>query len=143
MAVEYRRREPPATPEVIDSLEQRIGHRLPTAYRDYLRHQDGGRLASNHEGVKTVFGLGDLPDWASMWEILEVYRGRVPTWLLPVADDEVGNLFAVSLRNEDLGTVWFWDHEEETGEGDPPTMDNITLKAPDWRTFLDSLQPLN
>jgi hypothetical protein len=62
--------------------------------------------------------------------------------LLPVASDQFGNLFAVSLRDEDNGSVWFWDHEEEADEDEPPTEANIKLMGPDWSTFLRSLQPL-
>lgn len=142
MAVEYVRREPPASWELVDRLEQRIGRPLPASYRDYLRQQDGGRLDNNDEAVNTVFGLGDVPDWANMWNKLETYRDRVPPWLLPVANDDCGNLFAVSLREEDLGSVWFWDHEEEADEGEPPSEDNIELKASDWPTFLDTLRPI-
>ena len=61
----------------------------------------------------------------------------------PVADDEVGNLFTISLRDEDFGTVWFWDREKEASEGEPPAEDNIELKAPDWLTFLDSFRLLD
>lgn len=142
MTVAYRRREPGAPADLITRLEQRVGRPLPDSYRDYLLHCDGGRLAANHEAVKTVFGIGEVPDWANMWKILDLFQDRVPAWLLPVAADEYGNLFAVSLRDDDRGSVWFWDHEEEADEGDPPSEDNINLKAPDWPSFLESLQPL-
>src|SRR5438045_1042548 len=116
MTVEYLRREPPASPQLVERLEQQLGRRLPESYRDYLLKQDGGRLRSNDAGVNTIFGLGEVPDWASMWRVLKTFHDRVPAWLLPVARDEVGNLYAISLRDEDLGSVWFWDHEEEADE---------------------------
>jgi hypothetical protein len=75
-----------------------------------------------------------------MWENLDVYNGRVPSWLLPVADDEYGNLYAVSLRSHDLGSVWFWDHEEEADEGEAPSEENISRKAGSWGEFLQGLQ---
>jgi cell wall assembly regulator SMI1 len=141
MAVAYRRREPPASPELIHRLEQRIDAPLPHSYRVYLTEQDGGRLADNSEAAKTVFGLGNVPDWANIWDKLDTYQGRVPPWLLPIAQDEYGNLFAISLRSQDNGSVWYWDHEEEANEGEPPSNDNIQYKAPDWPTFLDQLTP--
>jgi len=142
MTVGYLRQEPPATPELIERLERRIGTRLPAGYHGYLLRQDGGRLASNSGAVNTVYGLGDVPDWASMWDALDVYAGRVPRWLLPVAEDEYGNLFAVSLREQDNGSVWFWDHEEEADEGEPPREDNLTYRADDWPSFLAGLEPV-
>jgi cell wall assembly regulator SMI1 len=141
MTVEYRRREPAASPELIDRLERRIGRPLPDSYRHYLLQQDGGRLASNDQAVNTVFGLGDVPDWASMWDVLDTYAGRMPGWLLPVADDEYGNVFAISLRDGDRGSVWFWDHEEESGDNEEPAEDNIRRVASDWPAFLQSLGP--
>jgi cell wall assembly regulator SMI1 len=141
MSVAYYDRQPPATPEQIERLQQRIGRPLPTSYRAYLAEQDGGRLDNNDQAVNTIFGVGDLPDDDSIWEQLDVYGGRVPAWLLPVADDEYGNLYAISLRAQDDGAVWFWDHEEEADEGDPPTEDNLHYKAADWLDFLNRLAP--
>lgn len=141
MAVEYRRREPPAGPEQLRRLAERIGVPLPASYREYLLEQDGGRLAPNNEAVKTVFGLGDVPDGSNMWRKLTTYAGRVPNWLLPVASDEYGNLFAVSLRQQDNGSVWFWDHEEEADEGEPPSEENIAYKGEDWPGFVAGLAP--
>jgi cell wall assembly regulator SMI1 len=142
MVVQYLRRQPPAAPELVERLEQRIGRRLPTSYRDYLLRQDGGWLESNDAAVKTIFGVGNVKDSASMWRALETFDERVPAWLLPVARDEYGNLFAVSLRDEDLGSVWFWNHEEEADEDEPPVEENLELKAPDWPGFLSSLRPV-
>lgn len=142
MTVGYLRREPPASPEQIDQLERRIGTSLPADYRQYLAEQNGGRLENNNEAAKTVFGLGDeLPDYTNMADMLDTYAGRVPAWLLPVAQDEYGNLFAVSLRPEDNGSLWFWDHEEEADEGEPPAEDNIQRKADSWSQFLNQLTP--
>jgi hypothetical protein len=102
---------------------------LPPAYRAYLAEHDGGRLDDNDDAVKMVFGVGDVPEWASIWEALDTYSGRVPDWLLPVADDEYGNLFCISLRDTDRGSVWFWDHEQEAGDGS-------------WPSVLASLRPI-
>jgi cell wall assembly regulator SMI1 len=143
MIVDYRRVAPPAEPADIERLCQRIGHVLPDDYRDYLLSQDGGRLMDNNEAVKEIFGVrNDAPDWANMWDKLDTFHGRVPAWLLPVAQDEYGNLFAISLRDGDFGSVWFWDHEEEADEGEPPSLENIEPKAPDWNTFLRDLRSI-
>jgi cell wall assembly regulator SMI1 len=142
MAVNYVRREPPASRELVDRLEKRLGRNLPNDYRNYLLEQDGGRLDNNSGAVNTVFGLGEVPDWANMWSILTTFEDRLPAWLLPVARDEYGNLYAVSLRDVDSGSVWFWDHEEEADEGEPPTEENIEWKSPNWQAFIESLQPV-
>ena len=142
MAVTYRERRSPASELLLERLERRVGRALPADYRSYLVEQDGGQLSDNSETIREIFSLGEVPEFASMWHNLEVYADRVPYWLLPVASDQFGNLFAVSLRDEDNGSVWFWDHEEEADENEPPTEANIKLMAQDWPTFLRSLQPL-
>jgi hypothetical protein len=143
MAVGYSDPEPPADPALIERLEQQLGRPLPASYRRYLEQQDGGRLEENSEVVDEIFGLGDdVPDFARMWDVLETFDGRVPSWLLPVARDVYGNLFTISLRDSDQGSVWFWDHEEEADEDEPPSEENVTYKATDWLTFLDGLTPL-
>lgn len=143
MAVGYRRLAEPASDARIADLEQRLGRRTPDAYRDYLRRHDGGYLEDNSQAVSTVFGLGaELPGYASMWSRLDTYAGRVPEWLLPVANDAYGNLYCLSLRDTDHGSVWLWDHEEEADEDEPPTEDNLTRVAESWPGFLDSLQPI-
>src|SRR5262245_58742105 len=144
MAVAFSESQLPASGESIQRLERHIGRPLPSGYRDFLRQHDGGPLDLNDKAVNEVFGLGDdVPDFASMWHNLETYRERVPDWLLPVADDSFGNLFTISLRPQDEGSVWFWDHENEADEDEPPTAENIRLVAPDWPTFLNSLNPVD
>lgn len=142
MPVSYRREAPPATPADVERLEQRIGHELPPDYRNYLLTRDGGRLQDNDQALKVVFGVReDAPDWAKMFNKLDVFHGRHPDWLVPVAQDEYGNLFALSVRDQDYGSVWFWDHEEEADEDEPPSEDNIELRASSWTEFMLSLQP--
>jgi cell wall assembly regulator SMI1 len=144
MAVAFSEPQAPASEESIQRLERQIGRPLPSGYRDFLRQHDGGPLDLNDKAVNEVFGLGDdVPDFASMWQKLETYRERVPDWLLLVANDSFGNLFTISLRPQDEGSVWFWDHEKEADEDEPPTEDNIRQVAPDWPTFLNSLQPVD
>lgn len=142
MAVPYYEPQPPAPPEAVDRLEQRIGRALPPSYRNHLLQHDGGRMDNNNRYLHTVFSVGAVKPIASIFSRLDTFAGRVPDWLLPVARDEGGNLFALSLRDTDYGSVWFWDHEYEAYEGEEPTEDNITRVSEDWETFMQSLNPL-
>lgn len=142
MAIGYARRSPPADPALLDRLEQQIGRPLPAAYRAHLGAQDGGRFEDNDRALKQVFGVAeDLPSYQNIWAKLRTYEGRVPAWLLPFASDEYGNLFALSLRDDDHGAVWFWDHEGEDDESEPPSEENLTQVAPDLPGFLAALAP--
>jgi len=143
MAVGFKEAAEPASASDVERLEQRIGRALPADYRAFLLRQDGGWVADNDQALKEIFAIGeDAPDWSNLWDMLELYNGRLPHWLLPVADDEYGNLFAISTRDSDFGSVWFWDHEEEADEGEPPSEENIEQRSTSWTDFLLGLQPV-
>ncbi|KUL39289.1 hypothetical protein ADL15_09995 [Actinoplanes awajinensis subsp. mycoplanecinus] len=138
----YYQPQQPASAQNLARLEERVGRTLPASYRDHLLQQDGGRMDNNDQYLHTVFSVGDVKPIASIFSRLDTFAGRVPEWLLPVARDEGGNLFALSLREKDFGSVWFWDHEFEADEGEPPTEDNIRLITSDWATFIQSMNPI-
>jgi len=68
----------------------------------------------------------------------EAYRGRVPDDYLPIADDPAGNLFCVTLRGDDKGAIYFWDHEHE--REDPSDRGNMYRVAGDIRELLSKLR---
>jgi cell wall assembly regulator SMI1 len=141
--MEYKEAGPAAQRGDVERLEARIGRSLPEEYRTYLFAQDGGWAKDNTLAVDEIFGLReDAPYSGNMWEKLAVFGGRVPEWLLPVAQDVHGNLFAISLRDADIGSVWFWDHEEEADEGESPGEDNINQVATSWSAFLRDAMPI-
>jgi hypothetical protein len=116
---------------------------LPADYRQHAVSPGGGRLAENSTAVKVVFTMSDTaPEWARISEALETYEDRLPGWLTPVARDEFGNLFCLSIRRSDGGSIWFWDHELEADEGEAPRLDNINRVADNWTQFLNGLTPL-
>lgn len=139
MTVGFREQVGPASVPDVQRLEQRAGQPLPGEYRAYVLSVGGGYLLDNSKAVKLIFGVrDDAPDWARIADKLDTFHGRVPDWLLPAAQDEYGNLYLVSLRN---GAVWFWDHEQEADEGEPPTTANLDQVADSWSQFLNGIQP--
>jgi SMI1 / KNR4 family (SUKH-1) len=141
MSIRFEDTGDPADEEALEELEARAGHALPVAYRDFLEAHDGAVPEANR-----------LPDAASRTEVAvrtflsaeEVLRtldalgpDRVPTELLPISDDELGN--GLWINTED-GTVWSYDHEDE----DPAEEDlwaAFTREAEDLEELLDRLEP--
>jgi len=39
-----------------------------------------------------------------------------PQWLVPLADDEGGNLFCYSLKKNDEGSIYYYNHEFDYGD---------------------------
>ena len=110
---------PPATPEAVKAFEAEIGYDLPAPYRAFLLLHNGGRpepdavLVNGEEStLRTLYGLrGDEPD--DLRTNAEAYRGEVPPGLLPIGEDDCGNLFCLAVGGRDRGAVFFWDHERD------------------------------
>lgn len=140
---------PPVATEQISQVQRVLGNDLPEPYVAFLHAQNGGRLEPNeselaeahHLGVGVIefFGIGQSPD---LLERHRFYQGRVPGDLLPIADAEGGNLICLALTGEHRGAVFFWDHEWESEEDEPPRYENVHRIAPDFDTFVAALQSL-
>jgi cell wall assembly regulator SMI1 len=146
MSVEFDTANPPAAAARIAELEKRIGHQLPVGYRHFLLRQDGGYIAAiNTEALEEVFSVSQSePDYGQIWAYLgHLTDGSLPPGLLPVASDSEGNYFAVSLRAEDEGSVWFVHHEAEQDDNGVITPIEVIRKAASWPEFLASVQPID
>ena len=59
-----------------------------------------------------------------------------PEWLVPLADEEGGDIFAYSIKKEDEGAIYYYSHEFEYGENPE---NYIKFLAKDIEIFLESL----
>jgi len=128
--------------------------RIPPSYRAFLTERDYGRPVErdftfrrgeelDHGGVKQFLGVGPVPRPAM--NLIDVagalaVPGRVPSGVLPIADDPFGNSVCLDGREGRDGPVLFWDHEEEPEE--PEDESNLYFVAPDLASFLDGLTEL-
>jgi hypothetical protein len=141
----------PAPEEGVAAAERQLEVRIPRDYREFLLEVcNGGRPEDNvfermedevSTGVVSFLGVGHRDDDDDMVKVYEIFKDRVPPWLLPVARAEAGNLICISIRPEDEGAVYFWDHELEAEEGESPTEENLTLLADSFRGFASALRP--
>jgi hypothetical protein len=129
------------------AFEQRLGHELPAAYREFLLEHNGGvpeatlvKVRRVNSSVKHLHGLHKGPAWARLDAARKVYEGRMPEGLLPIGSDPFGNVYCLGLSGRWRGKVWFWDHEAEADEAEPPRTDNLELVAPDFASFLAKLR---
>ncbi len=139
---------PPLTAADLQAVEARIGRPIPPAYRAFLLQHNGGYpdLAdfcfadSTGDGGSVAAFLGvNVPAPMDLEHYLHVYRDRIPPTMFPIAHDPGGNLILLATAGPDNGAVYFWDHEAEAEEGDPPTAVNLTRIAADFAAFLSSL----
>lgn len=129
------------------AFERRIGRKLPADYRAFLLEHNGGtpdatlvKVRGVSSAVKRLHGLHNGPSWARLESLRRSHAGRVPAGLLPIGADPFGNVFCLGLAGRWRGKVWFWDHEGEADEDEPPRVDNLKLVAASFASFLAKLR---
>lgn len=68
-----------------------------------------------------------------------MFRKRIPSWYFPIANDSGGNLYLMSLYQENHGLIAFWRHEEETTGDADQYFDNMSIVATSFSEFLDHI----
>jgi len=93
----------------IARLEQAIGGTLPLEYFEFARTHNGATPESNSILIGTDNESG-VRCFVSVAEAISLVREieGFPRQTIPLAEDDCGNYFYVSLRS---GGVFFWDHE--------------------------------
>jgi hypothetical protein len=129
------------------AFQRRIGHELPADYREFLLEHNGGvpeativETKSVSSLVRRLHGLHGGPSWARLDKLRKTFDGRVPDGMLPIGTDPFGNLYCLGIAGRFRPKVWFWDHEGEAHEGEPPRTDNLTLVAPSFASFIGKLR---
>ena len=128
----------------VDKFAIYHGLQLPAEYKDFLVYSNGGkpntkmRLVELSSGmpltsVRYFLALSAVNHFSLEWHY-DSYKGRIPFGLLPIATDSGGNLICISLRREDVGAVYFWDHESEDSQ------DKLLLVANSFAEFLRLLR---
>lgn len=138
--------EQPLKDEDIMRLERRLDIKLPELYRDHLLKHNGGypnnACFSAEQGTGSCIHYfyaiydGEYSNFYEYYFIYKVEQQRMPNNIIPVAYDESGNQICISVSGDDLGVVYFWDHEEET---QPATYENLYKISDDFNDFLDKL----
>ncbi len=109
------------TEDSLQAVEQKYSCQLPDDYRRFLLENNGAFpspdcVSFEEAGQKTAsdvfcfFAIADDRAWASMEWHYETYFGRLPKDTLPIARDSGGNLWLLSVRSDDAGSIYFWDH---------------------------------
>lgn len=137
------------TSEELEDAEKRLHVAFPSEYREFLLKHNGGRPTPKSFEFKDTHGNDSdslihffLAIYNGYDDNLEIeYRARVEEdrllpHFVPIANDPFGNLICLSVAGEDLGKVYFWDHEIE-----PETAgyENMSLIADSFTEFLNKL----
>ena len=140
---------PTITEDALRTFEQEHSFQLPTDYRDFLlssngafpspncvRFEEAGRTTASD--VFCFFAIGDERAGLSMdWHYV-TYSGRIPKNTIPIGRDSGGNLWLLSLRSADGGSIFFWDHGSY-GSFDETDLSNWPKVAPSFQEFREML----
>lgn len=132
--------------ERLAQVEERLGVHFAVDYRSFLLKHNGGIPSPNRFKFKEVKGdysdslvyrfLAIDTEKFNLEREVEIYAGRIPDHLVPIAADPFGNVICIAVAGPSAGAVYFWDHEEE---GDVLNNDNVYLIADTFTEFLDLL----
>lgn len=130
-------------------LDELAGPGLPAEYWNFMLANNGGALResahlpddSSGTSVRAFLTVDDPqgPAGYDLAHYLKSYAGRYPQGFLPIGVDGSGNLILLDTGYEQPGSVWFWDHEAEADEDEPPRKDNITKIAESFAQFIATL----
>ncbi len=140
--------------EDIQTVEEQVGHNFPSSYKDFLATYGGFGFENyvdfpfldpypgDDRGLITIFFEVMSGDTYDLMNNYRSYRSRMPSGFLPIASDPGGNVICLSLREDDQGCVYFWDHEDEemTSEGEEPGRSNVYLLGKSFDDFISSLE---
>lgn len=106
---------PPVDKVSIESIEKKLGAKLPNTYREFLLTHNGGRPepCSFSRNVVVTHFYGVLPK-AKNYDLLEenkVMRQWLPKGMIAIADDPFGNAICLTLKGKNRGKLYLWDHE--------------------------------
>jgi hypothetical protein len=128
----------------LEDFEKANETSLPTSYKQFLLDSNGGQLKPNRNKipdtiVSYLFGMHNGEYYASLYKRIEMFKGRLPYSTFPIAVDPFGNLFIMSLHEENYGQVYFWDHEMGAELQGGNYTDNCTFVAYSFQEFLNNL----
>ena len=153
MAVGWDRPAPPAEEAAIARVERELGIELPVDYREFLGRQNGGEPESNFFPAGDGFGhvrylysagptevedVDDLEEAARRaWSDPKTDPPENPMdrSLLPIGEEDLGNIICLRVSGDERGAVYFRDHEV------PESPEAYTRLADSFGEYFEGLRP--
>jgi hypothetical protein len=129
--------------EDLDQLENKLGRKLPHAYRVFLSKY--GESDLEPWVVFPTEGGGVSPGTFTGLDILEKikdYVDRLPENCIPINDDGGDNLIIMSLDEDKYGEIYFQHHSIGVGEAEDNNENRwktLAFLAKDFPRFIEGL----
>lgn len=140
--------------EDIVNLEKKLNICFPEDYKQHLLKYNGGHpikdgapMISPIDKSETDIGInwflaiynGESSNFLKAYNTFKIWQKRMPDELIPIANASCGNAICISIKGNNYGKVYFWDHEQEAYEGEEPDYSNVHLIANNFTDFINSL----
>ncbi len=142
----------------IEAVENYVNLKFPQEYKAHLLINNGGRCSPNvysfvengkatESDVNWFLAIHD-GEYNNLRDYIDTYKvkaKRLPSHILPVANDSGGNLICISCGERDYGYIYFWDHEKEVNYylSNDQDYSNMYLIAKTFSAFLNGLKELD
>ena len=144
---------PPINENDLNEQEKYFKCKFPEDYKKFLLEYNGGiperdivsftekdEITENY--IELILGICNEYAY-SLKRKNNMFHNRIPSNTIIIASDPGGNLFLMSIRGDDYGTIYFWDHEEEVCEGQEPDYSNLIFVAKSFTDLLNNLKDIS
>ena len=113
---------------ILNELEEELGIKFPKSYVDCATLNNGGRPPKNKVDdnltMRSLVRIDELAE-LNVSETLKTIKDRLPSKIIPFADDSFGNYFCFDFSQANEPSIVFWDHEEKTDKALTPVTDSF------------------
>lgn len=124
----------------------------PKEYTDFLEKHNGGypevecEYIDEDDGEYTIsldcfYGICDIDTNMSVFAIRGFLSKSIPSQLLAIASDGIGNKICLGIGGDYFGKVYFWNKDDEARFQEEENFNNVELITSSFDLFLLSLAP--
>ena len=98
--------------EELNDFEKANQMKLPADYREFLLTYNGGKLLKDKlqapaNVIAYILGMHSGDYYASLYKHIDMFAKRIPFNTFPIATDPFGNLFIMSMHQDNYGQYSF------------------------------------
>lgn len=146
MTVKFKAKEGRLDEDKLAEIEESLKVSFPDGYRQFLLEHNVAIPENNQiitgsvtTAVHVFFGRSDERIYDLVGEF-HAFETRIPKGTVPIASTPIGDLICMQIET---GAIYLWEHEEEAGEGETPSYENMEMIAPSFDRFLNAIEPFN
>jgi hypothetical protein len=142
--------------EDIANLEKKLNICFPEDYKQHLLKYNGGHPIKdgyplieyidndpNDNSADIAWFLaiynGEHNNFLRDYNTFKIWQKRMPDELVSIGCGSGGDQICISVKGNNYGKVYFWNHDWECEEGEEPDYSNVHLIANSFTDFINSL----